>query len=332
MTSEIPPQPSQLCEHCHLALVFHPNPNWDEVKHLFKTDQLRQSVYWIAAEHPACSATAQKNETSEKEAKRRKDHRESVKRNLRELGFAQFTKEFPAAPFQLHPGVEVAYKAMKEWSFQRKGILLIGPPGRGKSHLTGTLGAKFSDHSEMSAAFTTMSGLLALLRRGYDEDVFDERLRMVSSQVHILILDDLGAEKATEWGEEKLYMILDTRLNFAAEPRPLFVTTNLTAKELSDRYHPRIVSRLHEMCHWIEVTGPDFRTLRSSVPAEPTSPSPPPPIEPLKREPKLPPAKQPQPTLHKPESKKERALDLKADLQPELELDYRPQLFRDPQF
>jgi len=349
MISETPLKPNQICEKCHHALVYHPNPDWEQVKNLFKTEALRQSVYWIATEHPDCLAEARKNEANDRDAKRRKEEREVVKRNLRELGFAQFTQEYPVAPFQVHPGVETAYHAMKDWNFQRKGILLIGPPGRGKSHLTGALGSKFSTNTEMSAAFTTMSGLLALLRRGYDEDIFDERLRMVSSQVHILILDDLGAEKVTEWGEEKLYMILDTRLNYSAEPRPLFVTTNLTAKELSERYHPRIVSRLHEMCKWIEVSGQDFRKISPDLISKPdlisqtqeptpsirVTETPPVVTQTLVTSTLVTPSIDPTPVgppLQKSTPKKERSSGLKSELQAELELDYRPQLFKDPHF
>jgi DNA replication protein DnaC len=51
-------------------------------------------------------------------------------------------------------------------------------------------------------------------------------------------------------------MIIDTRL---VAKLPLFVTTNCTSKELEEKFHPRILSRLKEMCDWIPVGGRDWR-------------------------------------------------------------------------
>jgi DNA replication protein DnaC len=51
-------------------------------------------------------------------------------------------------------------------------------------------------------------------------------------------------------------MIIDTRL---AAKLPLFVTTNCSEKELEEKFHPRILSRLKETCDWLEVGGRDWR-------------------------------------------------------------------------
>ncbi len=261
MMEEKPLKPQGICEWCNKALIYEKNPNWESIRHFFKASPAKG--YWMPIEHTECEDALKKKAAEEKDSKVRLSEYDSTRRSMRELGFAQLATDAPTTAFNIQPENKKAAEAMNQWLFNSKGILLIGPPGRGKSHLAANLGVRFSTKT-MTVAFQPVSSLLALLRRGYDDDTFDERLRMVSSQAHILILDDLGAEKRTDWGEEKIYMILDTRL---AVKRPLFVTTNLTESELEERYHPRVVSRLHQLCDWITVGGPDYRRKTERVEA-----------------------------------------------------------------
>jgi DNA replication protein DnaC len=250
---DFPPKPQGICEYCKFPLDYEPNPKWDSIKHLFKTVPARG--YWFPVLHVDCERTLEELQKRDKDSLTRKQGNESVKGEMRELGFARILAELPNKEFRIETENRAAFEKMTNWQHPEQGVLLLGPPGRGKSHLMALTGRHWVG-AGLTVAFQTMSGLLALLRRGYDEDLFDERLQFLSSKVDILMLDDLGAEKNSAWGEEKLYMIIDTRLN---SKRPLFVTTNLTESELEERYHPRIASRLKEMCSWVKVGGPDWR-------------------------------------------------------------------------
>jgi hypothetical protein len=80
----------------------------------------------------------------------------------------------------------------------------------------------------------------------------------------VLVLDDLGAEKPSEWVEETMNLIVNTRYN---ERRPTIFTTNYedlpddVLESLKVRVGFRLHSRLHEMCEFVEYDGGDFRML-----------------------------------------------------------------------
>jgi DNA replication protein DnaC len=110
-----------------------------------------------------------------------------------------------------------------------------------------------------SVALYSLPRLLARIRRTYDGDAgqlsyleFFERL----TSVDLLHLDDLGAEKRSDWVLEQLYAIVDERY---ATNRSMLVTTNLELNELEDQIGERTVSRLAEMCETLPLFGDDRR-------------------------------------------------------------------------
>jgi DNA replication protein DnaC len=72
----------------------------------------------------------------------------------------------------------------------------------------------------------------------------------------ILFLDDLGAEKYSEFREEVLYKIIDYRYR---NKLPVYITSNLSTSELAEKYSVRLVSRILEMCLIVELEGEDRR-------------------------------------------------------------------------
>jgi DNA replication protein DnaC len=128
-----------------------------------------------------------------------------------------------------------------------RGLWLMGDVGTGKTSLA-MLVSKSAIERGRSVAIYSLPRLLGRIRRTYDADTgeqthddFLERL----TNVDLLHIDDLGAEKSSEWVLEQLYAIVDSRYE---QERAMVVTTNLDQSSLEEQIGPRTVSRLVEIC------------------------------------------------------------------------------------
>lgn len=138
-----------------------------------------------------------------------------------------------------------------------QGVIITGKPGVGKTHLAVALLVALLEQGRWGF-FADTSTLLDRIRACYHPDgpvSADEMLAAVV-EAEVLLLDDLAVEHMTPWVREKLYQIVNTRYLYQ---RQSLVTTNLTMKVLSQRVGDRIVSRLHQLCVVVEMTGQDRR-------------------------------------------------------------------------
>jgi DNA replication protein DnaC len=141
-----------------------------------------------------------------------------------------------------------------------RGLWLMGDVGTGKTTLA-MLISRYAIEAGHSVAIYSMPRLLARIRRTYDAEAgeqsyleFFERL----TSVDLLHLDDLGAEKRTDWVLEQLYAIVNERYETG---RSILLTSNLNQVDLAEQIGPRIVSRLGEMCEhrMLPLNGEDMR-------------------------------------------------------------------------
>jgi DNA replication protein DnaC len=128
-----------------------------------------------------------------------------------------------------------------------RGLWLTGDVGTGKTTLA-MLVSKAAIESGHSAAIYSLPRLLARIRRTYDGDAGElsylDFFRRLTS-VELLHIDDLGAEKRSDWVLEQLYAIVDERY---VTNRAMVVTTNLDNEDLEEQIGARTVSRLAEIC------------------------------------------------------------------------------------
>ena len=139
-----------------------------------------------------------------------------------------------------------------------RGLWLEGDVGTGKTTLA-MLVSKKAIEAGHSVAIYSLPRLLARIRRTYDGDAgelsylqFFERL----TSVDLLHIDDLGAEKRSDWVLEQLYAIVDERY---ATNRSIVVTTNMEVAALEEQIGARTVSRLAEICETLPMYGDDRR-------------------------------------------------------------------------
>lgn len=137
--------------------------------------------------------------------------------------------------------------ALDERLDEGRGLWLMGDVGTGKTALA-MLVSKAAVAAGRTAAIYSLPRLLARIRRTYDaepgEDSYLDFFGRLTS-VDVLHVDDLGAEKRSDWVLEQLYAIVDER--YQAQ-RTMVVTTNLDQAELEEQIGARTVSRLVEVC------------------------------------------------------------------------------------
>lgn len=138
---------------------------------------------------------------------------------------------------------------------QAGSLMLAGPTGTGKTYAAYAalrLASESYRITEWIAASTAT--LFGSLRPAAGRDT--EAAMNSYTGTDLLFLDDLGAEKRSEWTDEVLYRIVDHRWNHCL---PTIFATNFKPAELTDRLGDRTASRLAGMCRTIGITGEDRR-------------------------------------------------------------------------
>ena len=147
---------------------------------------------------------------------------------------------------------------VEHWEIMRReniGYLLWGGVGTGKSYFAGCIANALMEQ-EIAVRMTNFALILNDLTASFEgRNEYIARL----CRAPLLILDDFGMERGTEYGLEQVYNVIDSRYR---SRKPLIVTTNLSLQDLQhpqDTAHARIYDRLLEMCAPIRFSGENFR-------------------------------------------------------------------------
>jgi DNA replication protein DnaC len=192
------------------------------------------------------------------------------------------TFEFDGPLHQLFPARMAACKFVEDYPMESTGLLLIGDIGVGKTHLAVGIIKELILSKGIACLFYDYRELLKQIQNSYNDSVKATELDVLRPvfETEVLVLDELGAVKPTEWVWDTVSLILNTRYN---SKRTTIITTNFPnlgererhrnansrspeaakysaeRETLGDRIGERMRSRLHEMCRIVEMEGADFR-------------------------------------------------------------------------
>jgi DNA replication protein DnaC len=203
-----------------------------------------------------------------------------IPRRYRHCELSNFEHE---GPFRSLASAHMAsLRFVAEFPLESAGLLLTGPIGSGKTHLAVGIAKELVSQKATACLFYDYRELLKQIQNSYNASVQATEMEVLRPvfDADVLVLDELGAAKPTEWVWDTVSHILNTRYN---DKRTTIITTNYQDlppagaepetrtvrasrdETLGDRIGERMRSRLHEMCRVVRVEGEDFRIKYKSA-------------------------------------------------------------------
>ena len=174
-----------------------------------------------------------------------------------------------------------AGRFVEEYPVDKTGLLFVGSVGVGKTHLAVGIIKDLIREKGIHCLFCDYRELLKSIQNSYNPSVQATEMEILRPvfDAEVLVLDELGAVRSTEWVFDTVNYLLNSRYN---DNKTTIITTNFPDGEetnadvnnlrslseaeraarretLGDRIGERMRSRLHEMCKKVEIEGPDFR-------------------------------------------------------------------------
>jgi len=192
-------------------------------------------------------------------------------------GLDEFDIDYKGGP--LEHARFMAAKMVEEYPHERAGLLFVGPVGVGKTHLATAVLKELILTRGVEGLFCSYADLLTEIRNTYndnggvkyfkDEDGnrWETESQILNHVIHVevLLLDELGKVRASEWVLDKIREIIGGRYD---KKRTTLITTNYyldpkkpEEKPLDEKIGKDMVSRLREMCHIVEMEGSDYRPI-----------------------------------------------------------------------
>ncbi len=208
----------------------------------------------------------------QEEIKRKKDELEKIQKvfknsNMTKRGIKRTFDSFEVNKANRR-AYEIAKKYAEDWDKFKNdgtGLIFIGQFGTGKTHLAFAI-ANYLLNQGVPVVFETLINLMEKLKLGYEKDTnlgYYEIIKLYC-ECDLLIIDDLGKEKLSEWVLEKLFQIINSRYE---NMLPILITTNYNEKEIIKRLSynndgiaaQSLVSRLNEVCLEVNMNFGDYR-------------------------------------------------------------------------
>jgi DNA replication protein DnaC len=158
----------------------------------------------------------------------------------------------------------LAYRLVREYPAIDRGLLLTGPCGVGKTHLAAGIIRGLVEKG-VPCLFYEFGALLKKIQESYNAQAQTSELKVLAPvyEAEVLVLDELGASKPTDWVRDTMMQIINAR--YTNRMFTIFTTNYLDVSHrpaeetLEDRIGARLRSRLYETCRTVNVEGRDYR-------------------------------------------------------------------------
>lgn len=156
----------------------------------------------------------------------------------------------------------MAPEVVKDPALRMPAPALYGPVGSGKSHLLVATAEVIIKKHTVETAYFSLRSLLDRVREGFNTN--DGRVWVRATTCELLVLDDVGAERPTDWAVDRLAELVDLRYQAA---RPIILASNLAPDQWQEMFGARTASRLKGMTLPKEMAGVDQRVARRQTAA-----------------------------------------------------------------
>jgi DNA replication protein DnaC len=222
---------------------------------------MRQAEQWVSADKAACIQRDRRSrdvnpddpidDWDESIWLRERDNRlYAARRKIEKWIDRQSAPLFWSADIQTLGDGPAGDKVREYANGRARNLMLAGPVGTGKSHAAWAVAHHYVAR-ELDVMFRSVPRLLLDMRPDGDETAFPR-----ACTADVLILDDIGAARATEWASEQMYCIVEERCSYQ---RRTIVTTNSTYEQLAAIWGGPIMDRLRDKAIAVEMTGKSRR-------------------------------------------------------------------------
>jgi DNA replication protein DnaC len=158
-----------------------------------------------------------------------------------------------------------AFRLVREYPAVDRGLLFMGPVGVGKTHLSVAIIRDLIEKKGVHCLFYEFGSLLKEIQNSFNPISQNSELKVLAPvfEAEVVVLDELGAAKPTDWVRDTMMQIINTRYN--DKKLTIFTTNYLDSscterdETLEDRIGVRLRSRLFEMCKTAQIDGEDYR-------------------------------------------------------------------------
>lgn len=177
------------------------------------------------------------------------------------MGWMNIPKLYHNKTLLNYIGNEIQVQQGKDAIQENRGVFLTGGCGSGKTHLAIGLMVMYShNHRELSPKnhpkFLPAVELFLELKSTFNSSGTEKEVLDKYSQTNILCIDDIGAEKISDWTRQSFYTLIDRRYRDAKQT---ILTSNFELDKIATNIDDRISSRIVEMCEIIKLSGNDYR-------------------------------------------------------------------------